>query len=184
MGIALLVEVRALRSVTEEYTLCRADVRFSASPSLCNREDISGAGLLFRLLLAVPEELRDVDLLLFTVPLLLEVERVLFTIPLLLLHELFRFTVPLLLLPELLRFTVPRLELLPVLPRFKFPLFLVVERLRLTVPLDDSTCRVRLSVRTLERVLVALLLTDDADLVVRVRALPLERDESALVLGP
>lgn len=171
MGIALLVEVRALRSVTEEYTLCRADVRFSASPSLCNREDISGAGLLFRLLLAVPEELRDVDLLLFTVPLLLEVERLL-------------FTVPLLLLPELLRFTVPRLELLPVLPRFKFPLFLVVERLRLTVPLDDSTCRVRLSVRTLERVLVALLLTDDADLVVRVRALPLERDESALVLGP
>lgn len=165
------MEVRALRSVTEEYTLCRADVRFSASPSLCNREDISGAGLLFRLLLAVPEELRDVDLLLFTVPLLLEVERLL-------------FTVPLLLLPELLRFTVPRLELLPVLPRFKFPLFLVVERLRLTVPLDDSTCRVRLSVRTLERVLVALLLTDDADLVVRVRALPLERDESALVLGP
>lgn len=198
VGIALPVEFSVLRFVVEECTLWRADVRFPDSPPLSSREEISGAGLLFRLLLLVPDELLEedpllftvpllleVELLLFTVPLLLEVERLLFTVPLLLLPELLRFTVPRLeLLPELPRFTVPRLVLLPELPRFTVPLLLVVERLRFTVPLDDSTCRVRLSVRTSERDLAALLLTFDADLVVRFRALLLERDESALVLGP
>lgn len=133
----------------------------------------------------LPEELRLLELLLLTVPLLLLLLELLrFTVPLLLLEvDRLRFTVPLLLLlPELLLFTVPRFELLLLVDLLRT--VEEVPRVRFTVPLDDSTCRVRLLDLTSERVRAALFRTDASDLVALFTALLLVRLESALDLGP